>query len=244
MLLPTILVIYIWILQLGLPSVYGKCCQFVLLSDEGCGDSTPDTPCCGYGKCNGFCCACKGSEYSLLHILQTSLTQKFFVATVVSSTKVYCGQTKTTYVTAPPGTTWTCRDVHTSTPWATFTCAPGRRDVLATAIGDSELDDSLATSTRMSRPTSLPTFTPPHYDPQALKDLKARFDHVSGGKTHNGVEAVTLDDYFSFFNITNDQQESPLAKNVAAKFQAHDVNGDGVLTFNEVQLVCDETGCD
>ncbi|EGD92006.1 hypothetical protein H112_00609 [Trichophyton rubrum D6] len=25
-----------------------------------CEDGTTGTPCCGYGKCNGFCCACKG----------------------------------------------------------------------------------------------------------------------------------------------------------------------------------------
>ncbi len=47
-------------LQFNLPAVYAKCC----LADVGgdCGDNSAGTPCCGYNKCNGFCCACPGGK--------------------------------------------------------------------------------------------------------------------------------------------------------------------------------------
>jgi hypothetical protein len=47
-------------LQVNLSAVYAKCC----LSDAGgdCGDNSSGSPCCGYNKCNGFCCACPGGK--------------------------------------------------------------------------------------------------------------------------------------------------------------------------------------
>jgi len=38
--------------------VAGACCGAD--NKNLCGDNTAGTPCCGYGKCNIFCCACKG----------------------------------------------------------------------------------------------------------------------------------------------------------------------------------------
>jgi len=38
------------------PTVLGACCDLATT----CGDGTRGTPCCATGKCNIFCCACKG----------------------------------------------------------------------------------------------------------------------------------------------------------------------------------------
>ena len=46
------------------PSVDAKCCR----AFTTCGDGTEDYTCCGYGKCNGFCCSCDGGK-SLLVII-------------------------------------------------------------------------------------------------------------------------------------------------------------------------------
>jgi hypothetical protein len=47
-----------------LPSVMADCCKAGLLCDpypkKCCSDGTKPTPCCGYGGCNIFCCACSG----------------------------------------------------------------------------------------------------------------------------------------------------------------------------------------
>ncbi len=67
---------------------------------------------------------------------------------------------------------------------------------------------------------------------------------MCGGRKHNGAEVVTLDDYFGFFNVTGDHQGSDFSKSVAAKFRAHDVNGDGMVDFDEAQLYCDADGCE
>ena len=41
-----------------LPLATAACCNGD--DDVRCADGTRSTPCCGYGKCNIFCCACKG----------------------------------------------------------------------------------------------------------------------------------------------------------------------------------------
>ena len=41
-----------------LPLATAACCN--ASQGGGCADRTGGTPCCGYGKCNIFCCACKG----------------------------------------------------------------------------------------------------------------------------------------------------------------------------------------
>ena len=65
---------------------------------------------------------------------------------------------------------------------------------------------------------------------------------MSGGRKHNGTDVITLGDYFGYFNVTDDG--SDYANSVKAKFYAHDINGDGVVTFEEGQLHCDADGCD
>lgn len=41
----------------ALPSVLAFCCD-----GPQCADGTSGTPCCGYKKCNIFCCACGGKK--------------------------------------------------------------------------------------------------------------------------------------------------------------------------------------
>ncbi|KAK7972533.1 hypothetical protein PG988_006667 [Apiospora saccharicola] len=41
-----------------MPSVFAECCN--RRDKEDCGDGTLGTPCCPYGSCNIFCCACAG----------------------------------------------------------------------------------------------------------------------------------------------------------------------------------------
>ena len=56
------LVVYLWFLQLTLPTAYAKCCGVVHPNDQTCGDRTIAHWCCGYGTCNLFCCHCKGGK--------------------------------------------------------------------------------------------------------------------------------------------------------------------------------------
>lgn len=64
---------------------------------------------------------------------------------------------------------------------------------------------------------------------------------MCGGRQHNGIDVITLDDYFGFFNASDDG--SDYAYSVKAKFHAHDINGDGMVSFEEGQLRCDADGC-
>jgi hypothetical protein len=77
-------------------SVNAKCCR----ADQGggCGDNSNGTPCCGYKKCNGFCCACQGVN-----------TIRQEVEVHDSGTKFH---TTISIITVPPGTTLTCRADH------------------------------------------------------------------------------------------------------------------------------------
>jgi hypothetical protein len=95
-------------------SANAKCCK----ADHGgdCGDNSNGTPCCGYKKCNGFCCACEG------------------VNTIRQEVEVHDGGTKfhttISVMTAPPGTFVTCRDDHiTKNPFTTT-----KKAVVAAAV--------------------------------------------------------------------------------------------------------------
>ena len=70
-------------------------------------------------------------------------------------------------------------------------------------------------------------------------ELEAIFDHVSNGLTARvsgyEVKVVTRTQYMDFFNTTG---ETRYGQYVVAKFECHDVNGDGVLTLDEVNVLC------
>lgn len=148
----------------------------------------------------------------------------------------------TSVITAPIGTTWTCRASHITT-WY-----PPPTD--AVSIQKREQNEDLATgsTTAMPQPTftNPPTRMPPtpYYSPDMLAELQSTFNHVCGGHQHNGVGVITLDQYLGFFNVSDEDRGRIFGKNVEAKFRAHDINGDGMLTLDEAKLLCDGDGCD
>jgi hypothetical protein len=95
----------------------------------------------------------------------------------------------------------------------------------------------------MHQPTSSSSLTRPPYNPEMLAELQNTFSHVCRGRKHNGVNVIDLDDYFGYFNVTAGHKDSDYARDVEAKFRAHDVNQDGLLTIEEVQLRCSSDGC-
>ena len=66
------------------------------------------------------------------------------------------------------------------------------------------------------------------------------FDRVSNGMTAriNGqqVKVVSKAQYMDFFTTS---EETRYGQYVAAKFQCHDIDGDGYLTIDEVNTLCD-----
>ncbi|ETI20174.1 hypothetical protein G647_08208 [Cladophialophora carrionii CBS 160.54] len=151
----------------------------------------------------------------------------------------------TSVITAPVGTTWTCRASHITTwyPPPTEISSAQKRDVPATTVLRDDDANLVASVTRMARPTISSSFARPPYNPEMLADLQNTFNHVCRGRKHNGVNVIDLDDYFGYFNVTAERRVSDYARDVEAKFRAHDINKDGVLTIEEVQLRCGSDGC-
>ncbi len=58
------------------------------------------------------------------------------------------------------------------------------------------------------------------------------------------MEVIDIDDAFGFFNVATSMKGTPYGVAVEAKFRAHDIDGDGFLTFDESLLECDVNGCD
>ncbi len=144
----------------------------------------------------------------------------------------------TTWIGPAPGTTWTCRDKHL----ATSSHCTAEDGLPTNAVVNLEEQAPTTIITKMARPTSF-SFPRPRYNTQALAELRETFNHVSRGRKYNDLEAITLDDYFGFFNVTDDRKGSYYGKGIEEKFHAHDINGDGLLSFEEVQLLCGEAGC-
>ncbi|KAJ9603107.1 hypothetical protein H2200_012402 [Cladophialophora chaetospira] len=216
--------------QAALQRVYAKCCHEDYWAT--CGDGTHGTPCCGYKTCNGFCCACQGVEIirEVVYSYQTSPTYHTYKWTSV--------------ITAPAGTTWTCRASHLTTtdPPPQLTSVQAKREE-PTKIRLRVEIDLAATVTKAPHTILGRSTAPPPYNAQMLADLKETFTHVCGGRTHNGANVVNLDDYYGYFNVTADQKGTDFAKSVRAKFHTHDINGDGFLTMDEAELLCDSNGC-
>ena len=74
----------------------------------------------------------------------------------------------------------------------------------------------------------------------AAAELEVTFNGVSNGVTAriNGsnVKVVTKAQYLRHFNTS---EETRYGETVVAKFHCHDANGDGVLTLEEVNTLCD-----
>ena len=185
--------------------VQGKCCN----PDAGgdCGDNSAGTPCCGYHKCNGFCCACEGVQ-----IIRQPVD-------VRSGTKHL---TTTSVITAPPWTTWTCREDHiTKDP-------PTVRDVAsatATVIG---IPSPIVTAASVFRDRpSGPGYQGPPQPAAECDDILMR---VSGGSGK-----VTLEQYLHFFNASEDN--NPRKSVITDMFHNRDVDGNGVLTKDEIEVM-------
>jgi hypothetical protein len=97
--------------------------------------------------------------------------------------------------------------------------------------------------TGMPQPYPYGSAAAPAYDAQMLADVQQTFARVGQGRRHNGIAVIDLEDYFGFFNVAEDRKETGFGKSVEAKFHAHDINGEGMLTLDEVKLRCDSSGC-
>lgn len=73
-----------------------------------------------------------------------------------------------------------------------------------------------------------------------LDEVEDTFDRVREGGTFLQAKVITLGQYLSFFNVTDIQ--SQWGQGVVDKFRAHDRNGDGYLTLDEINLFCDGNG--
>ena len=99
------------------------------------------------------------------------------------------------------------------------------------------------------RPTSPPFFGFPAVDYPSLEERDALadqiqlFEDVSGGLQVNGTSVVSKEQYLEFFNVPDVDIGGRHGQNVLAKFAMHDLNGDGVLSFEETQLHCGVDGC-
>jgi Ca2+-binding EF-hand superfamily protein len=89
-----------------------------------------------------------------------------------------------------------------------------------------------------SRDESQATAPPANISPE----LQETFDRVRRGRQHNGTPVIDLDDYLEYFNVTADRKGDSYGVSVQEKFRVHDVNNDGLLTLQEVHLVCDRHG--
>ncbi|KAK5271717.1 hypothetical protein LTR96_003544 [Exophiala xenobiotica] len=208
-------------LQVNLSAVYAKCC----LSDAGgdCGDNSSGSPCCGYNKCNGFCCACPG-------------------VTVIREVVDLDSTTFTSVITAPAGTIWTCRASHITTWVFPPPSASSKRDAVEPRVLSATTTTAAIDRTPMPTLTTVTTNVPdyrkmsPHFD--------GMFTDLSQGLEVNGANVISKEQYLGYFGLSNAQAGTQRGQNVLRKFQMHDRNGDGYLTPDEMSLLCDEDGCD
>ncbi|KAH0848793.1 hypothetical protein AYO21_08234 [Fonsecaea monophora] len=135
---------------------------------------------------------------------------------------------------------WTCRASHITTWYPPPTKRALPEDSATTIFSSSQ---PLATVTKKPQPTLTPALRHATRDQEALAELEATFDSVSKGKKSNGTSVITLDQYLGFFNVADDGTETDFGKHVEAKFRAHDRDGDGLLTLEEAQLLCDSDEC-
>ncbi|KIX93482.1 uncharacterized protein Z520_10902 [Fonsecaea multimorphosa CBS 102226] len=210
---------------LALPGTFAKCCR----EDSGgdCGDNSVGTPCCGYKACNAFCCSCLGVSV-IGEIIDKSTTEW------------------TSVITAPYDSVhstfeqWTCRASHITTWYP----PPTKRALPEDAVTNiSNSDKLVATITEKAQPTWTTALLHSAYNQDALVELEETFDFVSKGEKRNGTSIITLEQYFGFFNVSSNGTQTVFGKFVEAKFRAHDKNGDGLLTVEEAQLLCDSDGC-
>jgi hypothetical protein len=178
-------------------------------------------------SCNFFCCACPG------------------VTTIIST--VQCPENYVSrsefFLTAPPDTTWTCRDRHSftnsvdcSSTTITFrphpTAFPTTKTTKTPDAGDIAI-------TQAPKPTTAPKV--PVYSFEDLAEYEAHFGACAGVQQTAKKAKVSIDQYLAYQNITD--LSSDAASLARTKFGWHDIDGDGQVSFQEGQLLCDGTGC-
>jgi hypothetical protein len=166
----------------------------------------------------------------------------------------------TTIITAPWSpqsgyTNWTCRASHITTwyPLPTLTGTLKRAVVEAEATPSSTPESGRTSSSSFwpTSTTSVSTVTDlsmvPRFDDSdadTLAELEQLFDLVSDGLRVNDTTVIGKEQYLNYFNATDTQTPSVYGQSVLDKFRMHDINDDGLLMFEEIQLHCDEDGCD
>ncbi|KAK4938499.1 hypothetical protein LTR10_021031 [Elasticomyces elasticus] len=171
--------------------------------------------------------------------------------TVIESTVSYSGTTYVTTLTAPSDPvngqkTWTCREgnllLTVSPPPTTVFVQP---TTVTVTLPATETPPSERPSVSPP-PTALPVQAvdyPSLEERDALADQIQLFEDVSGGLQINGTSVVSKEQYLGFFNVPEAEIGGHYGQNVLAKFAMHDLDGDGVLSFDETQLHCGGDGC-
>lgn len=247
--------LFIFQIHFGLdPSVaVAKCC--LATGENMCYDGSDPTPCCGYGKCNGFCCACPGGKSWSLCCNDCAPCCSELTSSVVQLIREQVMKedvtTWTSVMTAPPGTTWTCRHSHITSWDSAHRTKTSKRDVpevaaMATVAQDSQDPNATTPSVKNEHPQSMITSLPlPFlYTRELLGDMELTFNDLSNGTEVNGTNIVSLEKYLGFFKVADSDKGSQYAQSVAEKFRMHDRDGDGVLTFDEIMRHCDQDGCE
>ena len=117
----------------------------------------------------------------------------------------------TSVINAPVGVTWTCRDDH-------ITAHPPRIRAAATPSG-----------TFTAAPVA---YTPAAKFPGRLHQPASECGDILNWVSH-GSGRVTLEQYWHYFNVTDEQSTQYTA--VEAMFHARDKDNNGVLTVDEIE---------
>ena len=88
-----------------------------------------------------------------------------------------------------------------------------RHNPAITVRGDNSNPPAI---TAMPQPYYYVSAAAPPYDAQMLADVQQTFTRVGRGRRHDGVAVIDLDDYFGFFNVTEDVKETAFGKSVEA----------------------------
>ena len=107
-------------------------------------------------------------------------------------------------MTAPPGETWTCRNPPTTAP-TTAAALPAVTPLPLVGVRDAEFEQTENVEIEK-------------------REVEETFERTSGGRGN-----ITLDQYLAWFGASDVEP----VKVMTAKFEQHDLDGYGVLTFEE-----------
>lgn len=199
--------------------------------------------------------AAHAQEVCALHKLRLDLGNSRQTVQVIREVIELSTVKWTSTITAPwsPGsgyTNWTCRASHITTWYPPPTTLKHAVLHAAPTTPISPVAGAMSKA-YAAAPTSIPLPLPRGpgpflYDTAALAHVQETFDKVSGGMQVGGRRVVAREQYLAFFNVSGssvDGNGDAFAQSVLDKFHAHDQDGDGYLTLQEIQLFCDQSGC-